>query len=441
VRTVESARVAWRALRANILRSALTTLGVVIGVAAVIATVSVGAGAQARVAEQLRRLGPDLVYITPGSASSGGVRLGYGSRRTITVQDAEALGRELPTVLAAAPSVWVNDVQVVYGNANWSTTVHGTTPDHESVRRSPVISGRYFVDDEVNNAAKVALLGQTVADALFGATDPVGQVIRVAQVPLVVIGVLERKGRHFRGRDQDDTVLVPITTATQRVARTDAVKTDAVQGILTTPSAQPLTSAAQPVTRMEIAKVDAIHGITVRVRDASRLREATGQIHKLLRQRHDLLPSQEDDFATRNVAEVLQAEEESTRVLTVLLGAIASISLLVGGIGIMNIMLVSVTERTREIGIRLAVGARGRDILGQFLVEAVTLALIGGAIGVVLGVATSHAIAYFASWHTVIALDAVLLAFAFAAATGVFFGLYPARKAAQLEPAEALRYE
>jgi putative ABC transport system permease protein len=411
VSLLDSARVAWRALRANRLRSVLTTLGIIIGVGAVIAMISIGAGARARIAEQLRKLGPDLLYVSPGSVSSGGVRLGYGTRPTITLEDARALERELPAVQAAAPSVWTGEVQIVYGNTNWSTVVHGTTPSHDVVRRWPVVEGRFFGDEEVDTAAKVALLGQTVAVNLFGAIEPVGQIIRVGQVPFNVVGVLERKGQNFRGRDQDDTVLVPITTATKRVMGRDG------------------------------PRGGTIHGITVRVRDSGDLAGVTQQIRELLRQRHELLPFQDDDFAIRNVAEVLQSEQESVRTLAILLCAIASVSLLVGGIGIMNIMLVSVTERTREIGIRMATGARERDILSQFLVEAVTLALIGGVIGVVLGVAASVGIGYFARWRTLISLEAVLLAFGSAAVTGVFFGFYPARKAAHLDPIEALRYE
>ncbi len=400
-----SARIALRALRANVLRSVLTTLGIIIGVAAVIAMVSIGAGAQARVAEQLKRLGSNLVYIGPGSVSSGGVRLGYGTRPTITLGDAIAISREIPPVLAAAPSVWTSS-QVVYGNMNWWAGIHGTSPAFW-----PVAAGRYFSDDDVETAAKVALLGQTIAINLFGADNPVGQVIRIAHIPFTVVGVLDRKGQNARGEDQDDSILIPITTATMRV-----IGPGGPQG-------------------------GAVHGITVKVRDGEDVEAAEGQIRRLLRQRHNLQAFQDDDFRIRNLSEMLQAEEESTRALTILLGAIASVSLVVGGIGIMNIMLVSVTERTREIGLRIAVGARSTDILTQFLVEAVTLALLGGLIGIGLGVAGSYTIAHVAGWPTLIDARAIVLAFGFAALVGVFFGLYPARRAARLDPIEALRYE
>jgi len=405
-----SARIALRALRANVLRSVLTTLGIIIGVAAVIAMVSIGAGAQARVAEQLKRLGSNLVYIGPGSVSSGGVRLGYGTRPTITLGDAIAISREIPPVLAAAPSVWTSS-QVVYGNMNWWAGIHGTSPAFEDVRSWPVAAGRYFSDDDVETAAKVALLGQTIAINLFGADNPVGQVIRIAHIPFTVVGVLDRKGQNARGEDQDDSILIPITTATMRV-----IGPGGPQG-------------------------GAVHGITVKVRDGEDVEAAEGQIRRLLRQRHNLQAFQDDDFRIRNLSEMLQAEEESTRALTILLGAIASVSLVVGGIGIMNIMLVSVTERTREIGLRIAVGARSTDILTQFLVEAVTLALLGGLIGIGLGVAGSYTIAHVAGWPTLIDARAIVLAFGFAALVGVFFGLYPARRAARLDPIEALRYE
>ena len=407
---VVSVGIALRALRVNALRSVLTTLGIIIGVGAVIALVSVGAGAQARVAEQLKRLGSNLVYISPGSLSSGGVRLGYGTRPTITVNDATAISREIPSVLAAAPSVWTSS-QVVYGNMNWSATVQGTTPAFEDVRDWHVVAGAYFTDDDVEAATKVALLGQTIAGNLFGADDPVGQVIRIAHIPFTVLGVLERKGQNARGQDQDDGVLIPITTALTRV-----MGPGGPQG-------------------------GAVNGITVKVREGEDVKAIEGQIRPLLRQRHNLQAFQDDDFRVRNLSEMLQAEEESTRTLTILLGAIASVSLIVGGIGIMNIMLVSVTERTREIGLRMAVGARSREILTQFLVEAVALALIGGLIGIALGVGCSYAIAHLSKWQTLIDVRAIVLAFGFAAMVGLFFGLYPARKAARLDPIEALRYE
>ncbi|MCI0549062.1 MAG: ABC transporter permease [Candidatus Rokubacteria bacterium] len=404
------ARIALRALSVNPLRSILTMLGIIIGVGAVITMISVGAGAQARVAEQIRSLGSNLIIILPGSPLTGGVRLGFGTRPTITQDDAAAIARDIPAVHAAAPSVRGGG-QVVFGNTNWSTSIQGTTPAYEEARQWPVVSGRFFGEEELEGAAKVVLLGQTVAANVFGESDPIGQVVRVKETPLTVVGVLERKGQSSWGQDQDDIVLVPITTANKRVLG----------------PTQPLPSS--------------VNAISVRVRDGANMKEAEREIRDLLRLRHRLQSFQEDDFWMRNLSEMLQAEEESSRILTILLGAIASVSLLVGGIGIMNIMLVSVTERTREIGLRMAVGARGRDIRTQFLVEAVTLSLIGGAIGTAIGIGGSYAIAYFAEWRTLINAQAILLAFGFAAMVGIFFGFYPAQKAAALNPIEALRYE
>jgi putative ABC transport system permease protein len=404
------ARIALRALRVNKLRSILTMLGIIIGVGAVIAMVSVGAGAQARVAEQIRSLGSNLIIILPGSVTSGGVRMGFGTRPTITQDDAAAIVQDVPAVHAAAPSVRGTG-QVVLGNTNWGTTVQGTTPSYEEARQWPAVEGRFFSMEELEGAAKVVVLGRTVAENVFGGGDPLGQVVRVRQVPLTVIGVLDRKGQSSWGQDQDDVVFIPITTANKRVLG----------------PTQPLATS--------------VNAISVRVRDGEDMRAAEEEIKQLLRQRHKLQGFQEDDFYIRNLSEMLQAEEESSRVLTLLLAAIASVSLVVGGIGIMNIMLVSVTERTREIGLRMAVGARGQDILFQFLVEAVTLSLIGGVIGVGMGLGSSYAIAYLAEWRTLLSGQAILLAFGFSAAVGVFFGFYPARKAAQLNPIEALRYE
>jgi putative ABC transport system permease protein len=405
-------RIALRAIRLNVLRSALTMLGIIIGVSAVIATMSVGAGAQAEVMDPLRRLGANLLIVLPGSVSSGGVRLGTGTKASITEDDATAIAREIPLVEAAAPSVWPGGCcQVVYRNMNWWTATEGTTPAFREVRQWPVVAGRYFTRDEVATADKVVLLGQTVATNLFGNRNPVGETVRVGQVPLTVLGLLATKGPNPKGQDQDDVILLPITTVTKRVIGPQWVKEGAV------------------------------HAITIKVRDGADLEAAEHQVRRLLRQRHQLQTFQDDDFRVRNPTEMLQAEEESTRILTILLGAIASVSLLVGGIGIMNIMLVSVTERSREIGIRMAVGARPADIRTQFLVEALTLALIGGLVGVGLGMFGSHAISYLARWRTVVRVDAILLAFGFAGGVGIFFGLYPARKASTLNPIEALRYE
>jgi putative ABC transport system permease protein len=405
-----SARIAVRALRVNKLRSALTMLGIVIGVGAVITMVAVGAGAQARVSEQIQSLGSNMIVVLSGSVTSGGVRLGSGSQLTITEDDAWAIQREIPLIEAAAPTMR-GGAQIVYGNLNWGTSVQGVTPEFFTAREWLPISGRLLTQDDVDGASKVALLGQTVAFNLFGDSDPTDQVIRIKNVPFTVIGVLDRKGQTTYGQDQDDVVLIPLSTAKKKVVGVSQ------------------------------ANAKSVGSISVKVRQASMMGAAEQEIRGLLRQRHRLQSYQDDDFWIRNLAEVLESQEASSRVLTILLAAIASVSLLVGGIGIMNIMLVSVTERTREIGLRMAVGARGRDILTQFLVEAVTLSLIGGLIGIAFGLVGTYAITYFAEWSTLIDPRSILVAFGFAAAVGVFFGFYPARKAAGLDPIEALRYE
>ena len=405
-----STRIAVRALRVNKLRSALTMLGIVIGVGAVITMVAVGAGAQARVAEQIQSLGSNMIVVLSGSVTSSGVRLGSGSQLTITEDDAWAIQREVPLVEAAAPTVR-GGAQIVYGNLNWATSIQGVTPEYFVARDWPIAAGKAFSQEDVDGATKVALLGDTVALNLFGDTDPVGDVIRIKNVPFTVIGILDRKGQSTWGQDQDDTILIPLSTAKKKVV-----------------------GASQ-------ANARAVGAISVKVREGRMMPAAEQEIRGLLRQRHRLQPYQDDDFWIRNLSEILESQEASSRVLTMLLAAIASVSLVVGGIGIMNIMLVSVTERTREIGLRMAVGARRKDILMQFLVEAVTLSLIGGAVGIAFGLAGTYAIAYFAGWRTLVDPRAIVVAFGFAAAVGIFFGFYPARKAAGLDPIEALRYE
>jgi putative ABC transport system permease protein len=406
----QSVRIAGRALRVNKLRSALTMLGIIIGVAAVIAMVGVGAGAQARVAEQIQSLGSNLIIVLSGSVTSSGIRLGTGSQLTISEDDATAIAREVPLVQAAAPSVR-GTAQVVYGNLNWATSIQGVTPDYFEARDWPVTDGRAITPEDVDGAAKIALVGQTTALNLFGESEPLGQIIRIKKVPFTVVGVLSRKGQNSWGQDQDDVIMIPISTAKKKVL-----------GV----------SQANPRS---------VGSISIKVRADEDMIEAEEQIRALLRQRHRLQPFQDDDFWLRNLSEVLQTQEESSRVMTYLLAAIASVSLLVGGIGIMNIMLVSVTERTREIGLRMAVGARRRHILLQFLIEAVTLSLIGGIIGIALGLGGSRAISYFAEWRTLVNPESILIAFGFAAGIGIFFGFYPARKASRLDPIEALRYE
>jgi putative ABC transport system permease protein len=406
----QSVRIAGRALRVNKLRSALTMLGIIIGVAAVIAMVGVGAGAQARVAEQIQSLGSNLIIVLSGSSNASGVRLGTGSQLSITEDDATAIAREVASVQAAAPSVR-GGAQVVYGSLNWSTQIQGVTPSYFEARDWPIDEGRPIIQEDVDGATKVALLGQTTALNLFGESDPMGQIIRIKKVPFTIIGVLSRKGQNSWGQDQDDLILVPLTTAKKKVLGVSQ------------------------------ANARAVGAISVKVRPGEDMTEAEDQIRALLRQRHRLQPFQDDDFWLRNLSEILQTQEDSSRVMTYLLAAIASVSLLVGGIGIMNIMLVSVTERTREIGLRMAVGARRRHILLQFLIEAVTLSLIGGVIGIALGLGGSRAISYFAEWRTLVAPESIVIAFGFAAGIGIFFGFYPARKASRLDPIEALRYE
>ncbi len=403
-------RIALRALAVNKLRSALTMLGIIIGVSAVIVMVAVGAGAQARVEEQIRALGSNLLLILSGARTASGVRLGVGSNFSLNEGDAFAITREIPGA-TAAPAVR-GGAQLIWGNTNWSTAIYGTTPEYLSVRNWVLAEGRAFEPAEMAGAAKVCILGQTVVKQLFGATDPIGQTIRIGRVPFTVIGTLETKGQSMMGTDQDDLVLMPLDTARNRVLGAST-----------------------------LAKQRAVGVIWVKVDDGLDTNAVAEEVRALLRQRHRLQPGADDDFSLRNLAEIMAAREASSRILTILLAAVASVSLVVGGIGIMNIMLVSVTERTREIGLRMAVGARTRDILGQFLVEAVTLSLIGGLIGTLLGIGGAFAVATIAGWRVLLSADAVLLAVAFAFLTGVFFGFYPARKAARLHPVEALRFE
>ena len=403
-------RVAMRALAVNKLRSLLTMLGIIIGVAAVIVMIAVGAGAQARVEEQIRSLGSNLLLILSGSTTAGGVRMGFGSNLTISEDDAAAIPREIPETMAA-PALR-GTAQLIWGNQNWSTVIFGVTPEYIDVRQWELAAGRMFDATDIAGATKVCLVGQTVARQLFGGADPLGQVIRVRRVPFTVIGVLESKGQSMMGSDQDDLILMPISTARKRV-----------------------------LGASNLAKQRSVGTIWVKVAEGYDMKTAEEQVRSLLRQRHRLQPGQDDDFSLSNLEEVAATQEASSRVLALLLAAVASVSLVVGGIGIMNIMLVSVTERTREIGLRMAVGARTRDILGQFLVEAVTLSLIGGLAGIAIGIATAVGIAQFAGWRIVLSPESVLLAVAFAFTIGVFFGFYPARKAARLNPVEALRFE
>jgi putative ABC transport system permease protein len=398
------------AIRVNVLRSVLTALGIIIGVAAVIIMIAVGAGAQSKVDNLIKSLGSNLVLVLPGTTTSGGARGARGSRPTITEDDAIAIQNEIDTVMAAAPMVRGGG-QLIYGNQNWSTVIYGVTPEYQIAKEWQMKGGRWFTTEEVKSAAKVALVGETVIENMFQGINPVGETIRIKRVPFKIIGTLVAKGETPLGTDQDDTVVVPLSTAKKRLLGGRRLKGKLVS--------------------VMFVKSYTAEGVDETVRGMT----------ELLRQRHRIQPGQPDDFFVRNLSQILQARADSSRVMTLLLAAVASVSLIVGGIGIMNIMLVSVTERTREIGLRMAIGARGNDILLQFLIEAVTLSLIGGAIGVALGLAGSVSIAEIGGWPAIIQIKSVFLAFGFAAAVGVFFGFYPARKAARLDPIEALRYE
>jgi putative ABC transport system permease protein len=407
-RILAGLRIALRALMVNKMRSTLTMLGIIIGVGAVIAMIAVGSGAKKRIAEQIASMGSNMLIVLSGSSTSGGLRFGSGTVPTITVDDAKAISTEIPAVKYVAPSIG-GVAQVVYGNQNWSTVINGTTSEVLEIREWPLSSGRSFTQQDVDGATKVCLLGKTVADNLFGGIDPIGQIVRIKKVPFTVIGVLASKGQSTFGQDQDDTIFVPLTTAQKKLFG------------------------------MQFPGMVRI--IAVQARSPEVMKEVENQINDLLRQRHRIQPNQDNDFTVRNLTEVMSTAEQSASVMSLLLGAIASISLIVGGIGIMNIMLVSVTERTREIGIRIAVGARGRDILLQFLIESIVLSLIGGMIGIGLGVIGTLILAKFTQWPTLFSMQAILLAFLFSGSVGVFFGFYPARKASLLNPIEALRYE
>ena len=403
-------RSAFRALAANTLRSILTMLGIIIGVAAVITMIAVGRGATDRVQEQMKGLGSNIMLVMPGGLTAGGVRLGASTGQGLSEDDANAIARDVPEVQVAAPSMRTG-AQVIAGNSNWSTSIMGATNDYLEAREWPLQSGRAFEAAEMQGSAKVAMIGQTVATQLFGEADPLDQVIRVKKVPVTIIGILGKKGQNSLGQDQDDIVIVPISTYRNRI-----------QG-------------------GNVGKVKRVGAISVKVKEGQSMKIAEENIKDLLRQRMKVQPGGDEPFTIRNLTEILQAQEESSKVMTLLLAAVAGISLVIGGIGIMNIMLVSVTERTREIGLRMAVGARGKDILTQFLIEAVTLSLIGGAIGVLIGAIATWAVGQFAGWQVSMTLASIFLATGFSAFVGIFFGFYPARKASKLLPIQALRYE
>lgn len=402
MRILATFRIALRALRRNLMRTLLTTLGMIIGVAAVIATISIGNGAKAQVEGQIASLGQNVISVFPGSFSSGGARGGWGSMSTLAPEEAQMILDEIPGVVAV--SCEVRDRQQVMGaGQNWNTSVQGESPDYLSVRGWSLSDGVMFTEADVKAAGKVAVIGKTIADKLFAENDPVGETLRIRNMPFKILGVLKPKGVNFFGQDQDDVVLIPYTSAMRRVMGRQFLSAILIQA--STPD------------------------------QMSRIQQATTDLLQQRRQGRD------PDFTVRSQLELAQAATANTKTMTILIGSIAGISLVVGGIGIMNIMLVSVRERTREIGIRMAVGARGNDILLQFLIEAVTLSAIGGILGIIVGVGSSYVIAANTDWPTVTSPTAILVAFIFSAAVGVFFGFYPARKAAQLDPIEALRYE
>ena len=401
----QTAVIALRALRRNKLRSTLTALGIIIGVASVVAMVAIGNGAQARITSQVAALGQNLLTVFAGSRKSGGVNSGLGSASTLTLPDAEAIAREVTDVVAVSPEDSTT-AQAIANGRNWSTTVAGESPDYLKIRDWKLASGSMFTDREVRSAAKVAVIGSKTANELFGPLNPVGQSVRLQNIPFVIIGLLESKGAGMGGQNQDDRILIPYTTAMKRVTGDKYLRS-----------------------------------VNVEIASADRMEVAAQQITSLLRQRHRLTPGRDDDFNIFNQKEIADTVNSISKIITLLLGSIAGISLFVGGIGIMNIMLVSVTERTREIGIRIAVGAQPGDIMLQFLIEAITLSLLGGVIGVAAGIGASRLVEVIASFQAVVSTGSIILAFSVSFAIGVFFGFYPARKAAALNPIDALRYE
>ncbi|MHB1187264.1 ABC transporter permease [Thiobacillus sp.] len=396
---------AWHALITHRMRSFLTMLGMMIGVAAVILMLAIGQGAQAMVRDSIESMGSNLFIIMSGATTTGGARVAGGMAPTLTFDDADAI-RELDDIVAAAP-VSPGSVQLIYGGVNWNTSVYGTTPDYAVVRDWPMASGGFFSEADVRSGARVAVIGAVVARELFGDEDPIGKIIRIRQAPFEVIGVLAAKGQSLDGRDQDDTVMVPISSAQQKIFSSS------------------LRNRARLIMAQAVSE--------------KRMDAAESAINELLRSRHRIGVGQDDDFTVRNLTAIAEAAASTTRIMSLLLGAIAAISLVVGGIGIMNIMLVSVTERTREIGIRMAIGARRRDVLWQFLIEALTLSLIGCGIGLVLGIGGASLVEYFAGLPVAVTPASVLMAVGVSFLIGVFFGFYPARRAAGLDPIEALR--
>jgi putative ABC transport system permease protein len=396
---------ALRALRRNKMRTVLTMLGIIIGVAAVIAMVAIGNGATSQVEAQIAALGQNVVLVFAGSVNSGGVRAGWGNAGTLKIKDAESIKREIPDAVAVSPEVRTS-CQVSADSQNWFTNVQGESPDYFSIRNWQFIEGTSFTDQDVRSSNKVAVIGGTIVAQLFDNDDPLGQILRVKGVPFTIVGVLESKGLSVMGQDQDDVVIVPYTSAMKRL---------------------------MGVTNLRTINIEAL--------SPDKIQAVQDQVGALLRQKHKIQEDHDDDFTIHNQQEFTTAATATSRILTILVVSIASVSLLVGGIGIMNIMLVSVTERTREIGIRMAVGAHGRDILLQFLIEATSLSSMGGVIGIALGIGASKLLSLFAHWPTLVSPLSVVLSFMFSACVGIFFGFYPAKKAAALDPIEALRYE
>jgi len=401
-------KISYRALKVNKMRSILTSLGMIIGVSAVIIMLAVGAGASQKISEQISSMGSNLLMIMPGSTTSGGMRMGMGSKPTLTVNDSEAIKDECPSVYDVAPIV-SGTGQIVFGNQNWSTQITGSTPNMLDIREWGLSSGRIFGNEDVKNATKVCILGQTVVANLFGDLDPIGKIIRIKGIPFKVIGTLSPKGQSMNGQDQDDAIFVPLTTAQKKLFG------------------------------MEFP--GQVRIIMVKAVNSDSLDAAEEETTALLRERHRIAPKQDDDFSVRNLTQMMETARQSSHIMTMLLGSIASVSLLVGGIGIMNIMLVSVTERTKEIGIRMAIGAKTWDIRLQFLVEALILSLAGGITGILVGIFGANIISAIADLPVIISPAAIILSFGFSGFVGIFFGFYPAYKASLLSPIDALRYE
>lgn len=401
-------KISLRSLKVNKMRSVLTSLGIIIGVSAVIIMLSIGEGAKERINKDIASMGSNLLMVMSGSTTSSGVRMGSGTQPTLTIKDSEAILKHCPSVSEVAPTV-SQVQQLVYSNQNWSTSVYGITPGYMPIRLWEVESGRAITNDDIKNTTKVALLGSTVTTNLFGDMDPINKTIRIGGMPFKVIGILKSKGQNGMGQDQDDTVLIPITTAQKKLFGTD------FPGM--------------------------VKHISVQAVDENSLESAQEEITELLRERHNLGKNKEDDFSIRNFTQMLETAKQASNTMAILLGSIASVSLLVGGIGIMNIMLVSVTERTKEIGIRMAIGAKAMDIRIQFLVEALLLSLAGGVIGVLIGILGSKIVGLFSDLTVIISPISILLSFGFSGIVGILFGYYPAYKASLLNPIEALRYE